>query len=58
MPNLLKIVLVVALLLTSWSIDGLAQFKPKFDKNRGKLKKHPFPSTDDYKPYGWLFGGG
>lgn len=29
-----------------------------FDKNRGKLKKYPFPSTSEYRKAGWISGGG
>tara|TARA_Y100000782_G_C10187802_1_gene267880 strand:+ start:2327 stop:3196 length:870 start_codon:yes stop_codon:yes gene_type:complete len=54
--NFIKLLAVIALLMGVGQLH--AQRKPKFDRNRGKIKKYPFPSTDDYRAGGWLFGAG
>jgi hypothetical protein len=40
-----------------FSVSGIAQ-KTKLNRFNGKKKVIPFPTVQDYKPSGWLFGAG
>ena len=49
---------IIVFLCTLLSGNVLQAQKTKLNRFNGKNKKKPFPSTQDYKPAGWIFGLG